>query len=100
MPPECGTRAGILPGCPSVDMGSREAEVGFNPQIFQAENYSKKAIDPDAPRFNLHLAIRRPVFIGVNYTTVVAWATWQYPSPQPSGCMAAKHRRGFTAEQF
>ncbi|KER28408.1 hypothetical protein T265_04723 [Opisthorchis viverrini] len=34
--PEEGTRAGILPGCASLDRGSREAEVGFKPRTFQS----------------------------------------------------------------
>ncbi|KAG5445103.1 hypothetical protein CSKR_104003, partial [Clonorchis sinensis] len=33
---EGSTRAGILPGCPSLDRGSREAEVGFEPQTFRS----------------------------------------------------------------
>ncbi|KAG5446923.1 hypothetical protein CSKR_113874 [Clonorchis sinensis] len=32
MLPEGCTRAGILPGCPSLDRGNREAEVGFEPR--------------------------------------------------------------------
>ncbi|KER28146.1 hypothetical protein T265_04977 [Opisthorchis viverrini] len=32
MLPEGSMRAGILPGCPSPDRGSREADVGFEPQ--------------------------------------------------------------------
>ncbi|KAG5452240.1 hypothetical protein CSKR_112514 [Clonorchis sinensis] len=36
MPPEGTTRAGILPGCPSLDRGSREAEVGFEPWTFRS----------------------------------------------------------------
>ncbi|KER27010.1 hypothetical protein T265_05842, partial [Opisthorchis viverrini] len=32
MPPEGCTKAGIPPGCPSLDRGSREAEVGFEPR--------------------------------------------------------------------
>ncbi|KAG5443916.1 hypothetical protein CSKR_100832 [Clonorchis sinensis] len=35
MPPEGSTRAGILPGCPSLDRGSRDAEVGFKPRTFR-----------------------------------------------------------------
>ncbi|KAG5453453.1 hypothetical protein CSKR_100533 [Clonorchis sinensis] len=35
MPPEGSTRAGILPGCPSLDRGSREAELGFEPWTFR-----------------------------------------------------------------
>ncbi|KAG5446565.1 hypothetical protein CSKR_114390 [Clonorchis sinensis] len=34
MPPKGSTKAGILPGCPSLDRGSREIEVGFEPQTF------------------------------------------------------------------
>ncbi|KER26764.1 hypothetical protein T265_06046 [Opisthorchis viverrini] len=34
-PPEGKTRAGILPGCPSLDRESRDAEVGFEPRSFQ-----------------------------------------------------------------
>ncbi|KER32055.1 hypothetical protein T265_01832 [Opisthorchis viverrini] len=38
VPPEGCTRAGILPGCPSLDRGSREAGVGFEPRTFQSVN--------------------------------------------------------------
>ncbi|KAG5443679.1 hypothetical protein CSKR_202845 [Clonorchis sinensis] len=34
MPTEGGTRAGKLPGCPSLDRSSRDAEVGLEPRIF------------------------------------------------------------------
>ncbi|KAG5441639.1 Guanine nucleotide-binding protein subunit alpha-11 [Clonorchis sinensis] len=37
-PPEGSTRARILPGCPSLDRGSREAEVGFEPRTFRSVN--------------------------------------------------------------
>ncbi|KAG5450137.1 hypothetical protein CSKR_112663, partial [Clonorchis sinensis] len=36
MLPEGSTRAGILPGCPSLDRGSREAEVGFELWTFRS----------------------------------------------------------------
>ncbi|KAG5442301.1 hypothetical protein CSKR_109882 [Clonorchis sinensis] len=36
MPSEGSMRAGILPGCPSLDRGSREAEVGFQPRTFRS----------------------------------------------------------------
>ncbi|KER31962.1 hypothetical protein T265_01895 [Opisthorchis viverrini] len=36
MPPEGSTRARILPGCSSLDRGSRVAEVGFEPRTFRA----------------------------------------------------------------
>ncbi|KAG5442659.1 Phospholipase A-2-activating protein, partial [Clonorchis sinensis] len=38
MPPEGSTRDRILPGCPNLDRGSREAEVGFEPRTFQSVN--------------------------------------------------------------
>ncbi|KER28151.1 hypothetical protein T265_04981 [Opisthorchis viverrini] len=38
MPPEGSTRAGILPGCPNLDRGSREAEVGFEPRTSRSVN--------------------------------------------------------------
>ncbi|KER29678.1 LOW QUALITY PROTEIN: hypothetical protein T265_13325 [Opisthorchis viverrini] len=36
--PKVAPRAGILPGCPSLDRGSRVAEVGFEPQTFRSVN--------------------------------------------------------------
>ncbi|KER32508.1 hypothetical protein T265_12788, partial [Opisthorchis viverrini] len=38
MPHEGSTRTGILPGCPSLDRGSREADVGFEPRTFRSVN--------------------------------------------------------------
>ncbi|KAG5453162.1 hypothetical protein CSKR_106990, partial [Clonorchis sinensis] len=38
MPPKGSTRAGILPGCPSLDRGSREAEAGVEPRTFRSVN--------------------------------------------------------------
>ncbi|KER24388.1 hypothetical protein T265_07945 [Opisthorchis viverrini] len=38
IPQEGGTRAVILPGCPSLDRGCREAEVGFEPRTFRSVN--------------------------------------------------------------
>ncbi|KER25646.1 hypothetical protein T265_06935 [Opisthorchis viverrini] len=38
MQPEGSTRSGIQPGCPSLDRGSREAEVGFEPRTFRSVN--------------------------------------------------------------
>ncbi|KAG5445444.1 hypothetical protein CSKR_103747 [Clonorchis sinensis] len=35
MPSKISTRAAILPGCPSLGMESREAEVGFEPRTFR-----------------------------------------------------------------
>ncbi|KER23880.1 hypothetical protein T265_08342 [Opisthorchis viverrini] len=36
MPPEGSTRAGMLPGCPSLDREGREAEVGPEPRNFRS----------------------------------------------------------------
>ncbi|KAG5452742.1 hypothetical protein CSKR_102171 [Clonorchis sinensis] len=36
MPPKESTRAGVLPGCPSLDRRSREAEVGFELRTFRS----------------------------------------------------------------
>ncbi|KER29032.1 hypothetical protein T265_04220 [Opisthorchis viverrini] len=38
LPPEESTMAGILPGCPSLYKGSREAEVGFEPRTFRSSS--------------------------------------------------------------
>ncbi|KER24145.1 hypothetical protein T265_08133 [Opisthorchis viverrini] len=43
MPPEGSTRAGILSGCPSLDRGSRVAEVGFEPRTFRSFGPLRKA---------------------------------------------------------
>ncbi|KAG5454893.1 AAA ATPase midasin [Clonorchis sinensis] len=52
MPPEGCMRAGILPGCPSLDGGSREAEVGF-------ETRTSERVDRE---IELRRAIRRISF--------------------------------------
>ncbi|KER23621.1 hypothetical protein T265_08522 [Opisthorchis viverrini] len=39
MPSEGSTRAEILPGCPSLDRGSRVPEVGFEPRTFRLTGY-------------------------------------------------------------
>ncbi|KER23382.1 hypothetical protein T265_08706 [Opisthorchis viverrini] len=44
MPPTRSTRAGILPGCPSLDRGSRGAEVGFEPRTLQSAPYRYLAV--------------------------------------------------------
>ncbi|KAG5450060.1 hypothetical protein CSKR_113375, partial [Clonorchis sinensis] len=50
MPPEGCTRAGILRGCPSLDRGSREAEVGFEPRTFRSVNSRYNQLGHLAPR--------------------------------------------------
>ncbi|KAG5452120.1 hypothetical protein CSKR_107904 [Clonorchis sinensis] len=49
MPPEGYTRAGILPGCPSLDRGSREKEVGFEPRTFRSINSRSNQLGHLAP---------------------------------------------------
>ncbi|KER25224.1 hypothetical protein T265_07266 [Opisthorchis viverrini] len=38
MPPKGSTRARIVPGCPSLDRGSRETEVGFDGPTIRSVN--------------------------------------------------------------
>ncbi|KER27436.1 hypothetical protein T265_05539 [Opisthorchis viverrini] len=50
MPPEGCTWAEILPGCPSLDRGSREAEVGFEPRTFRSVNSRSNHLGHLAPQ--------------------------------------------------
>ncbi|KER32121.1 hypothetical protein T265_01743 [Opisthorchis viverrini] len=63
MPHEGGTRAGILPGSPKLDSGSRVAEVGFEPRTFRT--WSSRALN-GACAFNLlpamHISFSNPSF--------------------------------------
>ncbi|KER25792.1 hypothetical protein T265_06822 [Opisthorchis viverrini] len=49
-PHEGDTRAEILPGLPSLDRGSREAEVGFELQAFRSVNSCSNHLVHLAPR--------------------------------------------------
>ncbi|KER32681.1 hypothetical protein T265_12775, partial [Opisthorchis viverrini] len=49
MPHEGGTRAGILSGRPSLDRGSRVAEVGFEPRTFRSVNSRSNHLGHLAP---------------------------------------------------
>ncbi|KER22618.1 hypothetical protein T265_09324 [Opisthorchis viverrini] len=49
MLPEGCTRAGILPGCLSLDRGSQEAEVEFEPQVFRSLNSCSNHLGHLAP---------------------------------------------------
>ncbi|KAG5444948.1 hypothetical protein CSKR_103538 [Clonorchis sinensis] len=71
MPPEGSTRAGILPGCPSLDRGIREAEVRRNPTSAFGLLLSRLGQSGNSP-------------------TLVP----------PSVGMAARHREGATAERL
>ncbi|KAG5441665.1 hypothetical protein CSKR_103198 [Clonorchis sinensis] len=46
MPPEGSMRAGIPLGCPSLDRGSREAEMGFEPRTFRSVNLRSSHLAP------------------------------------------------------
>ncbi|KER23137.1 hypothetical protein T265_08908 [Opisthorchis viverrini] len=62
MPPEGCMRAGILPGCPNLDRGSREAEVGFEPRTFRSVNSRSNHLDYLALRDeNANLFIVTPI---------------------------------------
>ncbi|KAG5447960.1 hypothetical protein CSKR_100924 [Clonorchis sinensis] len=50
MLPEGSTRAGILPGCPSLDRGSREAEFRFEPRTLRSVNSRSNHLSHLAPR--------------------------------------------------
>ncbi|KAG5448291.1 hypothetical protein CSKR_110458 [Clonorchis sinensis] len=66
MPSEGSTRAEILPGCPTLERGNREAEVGFELQTFRSVNSRSNhlghlALDPlmcrlmfQLPRYSRH----------------------------------------------
>ncbi|KER29553.1 hypothetical protein T265_03851 [Opisthorchis viverrini] len=60
MPPERSTRAGILPGCPSLDRGSRVAGVGFEPRTFRSVN----------PRSN-HLGAQRCMAVRYQFLPIL-----------------------------
>ncbi|KER32274.1 hypothetical protein T265_01699 [Opisthorchis viverrini] len=49
IPPEGDTGAGILPGYPSLDRGSRGAEVGFEPRTFRSVNSPSNYLSHLAP---------------------------------------------------
>ncbi|KAG5441157.1 hypothetical protein CSKR_102747 [Clonorchis sinensis] len=61
MSPEGDTRAGILPGCLSLDRGSPEVEVGFEPRTFRSTigQGSKTLICISFTKLNIHLLLER-----------------------------------------
>ncbi|KER23172.1 hypothetical protein T265_08902 [Opisthorchis viverrini] len=77
--PHRGTRAGILPGCPSLDTGSREAEVEVESRTFQSVNLRSNHLIHLAPTFEQPGSI--PALI------------------LPSDSKAATHRKDATAER-
>ncbi|KER24060.1 hypothetical protein T265_08192 [Opisthorchis viverrini] len=100
MQPEGSTRAGILPGCLSLDRGSREAEVGFEPRPFRSIPRTKGArwtkwlerefTDRKVRGSNPTSATRLPLSRLRQPGSI--------PALVPPSCgMAARHRKGATA---
>ncbi|KAG5452329.1 hypothetical protein CSKR_112798 [Clonorchis sinensis] len=117
VPPEGSTRAAILPGCASLDRGSREAEVGFEPQTFRSvrssSNHleSKRALANDFTGTRWFKLLEREFtdrkVRGSNPTSASRLPPSRLRQPDgisalvlPSGDMAAGHRKGVTAERF
>ncbi|KER29999.1 hypothetical protein T265_03481 [Opisthorchis viverrini] len=68
------TRAGIRPGCPSLDRESREAEVGFEPRTFRSSNlrsyHSSVAHSSRLEKINLQKSLFvaiSPIWVQVEY---------------------------------
>ncbi|KAG5445264.1 hypothetical protein CSKR_110430 [Clonorchis sinensis] len=69
MQPGGSTRAGILPSCPSLDRGSREAEVGFEPRTFRSVTSRSNHLSHLTPRHNLcDLPKMRIMQVATTYT--------------------------------
>ncbi|KER24221.1 hypothetical protein T265_08067 [Opisthorchis viverrini] len=86
MPPEGSTRAGILPGCPSLDRGSRVAEVGFKPRTFRSCRNPRAPVgwhDRCAPK-------------GFCSRTVITNNNTNRPAVAPFRCLAAMPHEGGT----
>ncbi|KER27862.1 LOW QUALITY PROTEIN: hypothetical protein T265_13696 [Opisthorchis viverrini] len=72
MPPKGSTRAGILPGCPRLDRGSREAEVGFEPRTSRSVNSLSNYFGHLSPNF------RHSYFLHGTYPSFL------HPSAEPN----------------
>ncbi|KAG5448110.1 hypothetical protein CSKR_106390 [Clonorchis sinensis] len=119
MPPEACTRAEILPGCPSLDRGSGEAEVGFKPRTFR-ETTMTSATESAGTGFQTSMpshfltslaslhplrgcakrVLRGTLTYGARDQTSDQF-TYHGNIPAlvlPSGGMAVRHRKGATAE--
>ncbi|KER27564.1 hypothetical protein T265_05383 [Opisthorchis viverrini] len=108
MPPEGCTRAGILPGCPNLDRGSREAEVGFEPRTLRLATELSWGRETGArwPKWLEREFTDRKVR-GSNLTSASRLPLSRLGQPgsipalvQPSGGMTARHRKSATAERF
>ncbi|KAG5455245.1 hypothetical protein CSKR_106449 [Clonorchis sinensis] len=126
MPPEGSTRAEILPGCPSLDRGSREAEVGLEPRTFRSSTYRvkfweclstfgvpdrsmviPKAFYHDTMSHWLEREFTDQKVRGSNLTSACRLLLSRLGQPGgipalvlPSGGMAVRHRKDATAGRF
>ncbi|KER26360.1 hypothetical protein T265_06405 [Opisthorchis viverrini] len=57
MAPEGSTRARILPGCPSLDRGNREAKVGFEPRTIRSQGTTADEVNARISQARIDLAI-------------------------------------------
>ncbi|KER21235.1 hypothetical protein T265_10395 [Opisthorchis viverrini] len=88
MPPEGCTRAEILPGCPSLDTGGREAAVGFEPRTFRSVNSRSNHLG--------HLA-RNHIGSGLTHLgKAVSNSPLILPPVAPFRCLAAMPPEGST----
>ncbi|KER33938.1 LOW QUALITY PROTEIN: hypothetical protein T265_12524 [Opisthorchis viverrini] len=102
IPPEGSTSAVVLPGCSSLDRGSREAEVGFEPRAFWSVN--SQPYHPVRIPLDTHgLSVRAR---GSNATSVTRLPLSRLVRPgsipalvTPTCGMSARHRKGATAGQ-
>ncbi|KAG5454334.1 Trafficking kinesin-binding protein 1, partial [Clonorchis sinensis] len=98
MPPEGSKRAGIVSGCPSINRGSRDAEVGLEPRTFR----SLICQGARWPKWLEHEFTDHKVR-GSNPTSASRLPLSRLGRPvlmQPSGGMEVSHRKGATAERI
>ncbi|KER25881.1 hypothetical protein T265_14115, partial [Opisthorchis viverrini] len=109
MPPEGCTGTGILPGCPSLDRGNREPEVGFelwtlrsvnsrlNPLVIPPLSIVKIWKNLCVPEQTISNTFKMHVSISI---LAVLGQPGSIPAlVLPSGGMAARHRKCATAER-
>ncbi|KAG5450259.1 hypothetical protein CSKR_112437 [Clonorchis sinensis] len=92
--PEGSTRARIIPDCPGLDRGNREAEVAFEPgprpcvaSYSWGLHKTDRQVEQDGSLTDNNE--ETPGQPGIILALVL-----------PSGSMAARHRKGVTAERF
>ncbi|KER28900.1 hypothetical protein T265_04364 [Opisthorchis viverrini] len=73
MPPGGSTRAGILPGCPSLDRGSRVPNVGFEPRTFRSINSCSNHLGYLAPSKATRLMTSHERRCGITVLLAVTW---------------------------